>query len=258
MKNIYLMLFLCCLCTAACKKEVDAPTPPVSEFYLGDPSLSSYVVNEATTIVPLNNSTDAVSYLWDLGNGATSTERTPSIYFGKGGEYTVSLTVTKADGTTSTSKREVKVLTPVVRSIIINDINKWVGLGSSTLDKFNGGDVWVEVYKVDNKGSYSQLSNGAFNYPLHFKSEVIKNLSADLSQSIVLAVPENANLTEKLSRVVDFRYVFSLFVKDTSGTHLLFSSEYTGSSFMPGDSNFDFNWTSTFNNTKVTIPCRFQ
>jgi hypothetical protein len=220
MKNIYLMLLLCSLCTAACKKEVDAPTPPVSDFYLGDPSLSSYVFREGTTIVPLNNSTDLVSYLWDLGNGLTSKEKTPVIYFGKGGEYTISLRVTKADGTTSTRKRKVKVLTPVVQSIIIKNIDKWAGLGSSTLDKFNGGDVWVEVYKVDNNVAYEWLDNGN-KYPLHFKSEVSKNLPADISQPIVLAVPENANLSEKLSSVADFRYIFRLFVKGYLGYPLI-------------------------------------
>ncbi|MBL7914833.1 MAG: PKD domain-containing protein [Bacteroidia bacterium] len=48
------------------------------------------------------SSTDAVSYLWDFGDGNTSTSQTPSHTYTSGGSYTVTLVVTSATGCTDT------------------------------------------------------------------------------------------------------------------------------------------------------------
>jgi PKD repeat protein len=41
-----------------------------------------------------NESINAKSYLWDFGNGQTSTEENPTVIFGNEGEYNIKLTVT--------------------------------------------------------------------------------------------------------------------------------------------------------------------
>ncbi|MBK9046013.1 MAG: PKD domain-containing protein [Bacteroidetes bacterium] len=47
-------------------------------------------------------STDAVSYIWNFGDGSTSTSQTPSHTYTTGGSYTVTLIVTSATGCTDT------------------------------------------------------------------------------------------------------------------------------------------------------------
>jgi PKD repeat protein len=52
---------------------------------------------------------DVVAWAWDLGDGATSAEQSPTHVYAAGGDYTVSLTVTDDDGSTDTLTRNVHV-----------------------------------------------------------------------------------------------------------------------------------------------------
>lgn len=56
-----------------------------------------------------NNSVGATSYLWDFGDGTTSTETSPTIQYISDGTYVVKLTVFDADGQTSVSQRPLDV-----------------------------------------------------------------------------------------------------------------------------------------------------
>jgi PKD repeat protein len=60
------------------------------------------------SVVCTNNSTSADTYLWDFGNGNTSTEANPSFDFGTTGTFTVVLTATNECG--SNSKSQVVVI----------------------------------------------------------------------------------------------------------------------------------------------------
>jgi PKD repeat protein len=58
---------------------------------------------------------EKISYLWDFGDGTTSTEPVVTHVYEKGGEYTVTLTVKDTSGLecdTSTSSQKIKVNTP--------------------------------------------------------------------------------------------------------------------------------------------------
>ncbi|SFP03335.1 F5/8 type C domain-containing protein [Amycolatopsis arida] len=83
--------------------------------YEGGPATPSPTVG-ATAVhnKPLTMAFDArrsggVSYRWDFGDGATSTEATPRHTYAAVGTYTVTLTVTYADGEVSTTSTEVTV-----------------------------------------------------------------------------------------------------------------------------------------------------
>ncbi|WP_256714362.1 PKD domain-containing protein [Microbacterium sp. RU33B] len=52
---------------------------------------------------------DVVSYLWDFGDGGTSTQATPAHNYAAGGTYSVSLTVADDDGATGTSTATIAV-----------------------------------------------------------------------------------------------------------------------------------------------------
>ncbi|HAZ04633.1 MAG: hypothetical protein A2W90_06820 [Bacteroidetes bacterium GWF2_42_66] len=79
-----ILLFL-----ASCSKD---PLPPLVEFYGKlDEYLITFKVKEA----------NVDTYLWDFGDGNTSTEKEPSHTYLKGGVYTVTLAVTGVGGETS-------------------------------------------------------------------------------------------------------------------------------------------------------------
>lgn len=52
---------------------------------------------------------DAVSYVWDFGDGGTSTAPTPSHTYDRAGRYYVTVTATAADGTTNSATHPVRV-----------------------------------------------------------------------------------------------------------------------------------------------------
>ncbi|PTT02371.1 hypothetical protein DBR11_04940 [Pedobacter sp. HMWF019] len=235
MKKTYLIILASILSISACKK-IETPGPEAG-FTLGNTSQSSIIFRQGTVIIPVNNSTNAVSYLWDFGNGKTSTERTPAISFEEGGEFNISLTVKNADGQISSTQRQVKVLTPFASQITITGLDQW----KQNEFKFNGGDVWVEVYKTINPLTYQQILDRNFEFPVYFKSSV-STIPSAVSYPIVIDIPEKLSLEDKLGS--KFRLVFALYVKDTSGTHVLFTSDFVGSSFFV-DLNGGFKWTTT-------------
>lgn len=68
------------------------------------------VVNEHQTLELQNDSKNAVSYLWDFGNGDTSTEVTPNYTYPMCGYYTVKLTATDVEGNQTIYSQELPVL----------------------------------------------------------------------------------------------------------------------------------------------------
>lgn len=70
-----------------------------------------------------NTSTNAVSYLWNFGNGNTSTLQNPSNVYSQAGNYTATLTVTSASGLTSTTSKQISVVVnPVANFTIVNNV----------------------------------------------------------------------------------------------------------------------------------------
>lgn len=254
MKKYTIALFFI-LGLSACKKNNEIPSPEAG-FNFGDAKESSITVKVGTTIVPVNNSSNAVSYLWDLGNGTTSTEKTPVLSFDKGGDFKISLTVKNKDGVVSTVQKQVKVLSPQVNQIKITDLAKWTPFPFSDLTKFAGGTVWVEVYKSKNTLlTYDRILNRDFEFPDYFKSNVV-NVPADATYPVVIDVPGKLALDDKVSK--KYSFVFALYVKDASGTHLLFTSDFVGSTTVLTDFSGGFEWSSTVNNTKLSLDGVYQ
>ena len=84
---------------------------PVAAF-TGVPTSGSAPLNVEFT--DLSKGKDLVSWFWDLGDGTVSTVRNPTHTYMQPGEYTVSLTVTSADGVqdTATKLNYIKVRLP--------------------------------------------------------------------------------------------------------------------------------------------------
>jgi len=68
------------------------------------PSLGFTVEVNGLTITTTNTTTDATSYLWDFGDGQTSTETAPVHNYAADGPYVVKLTATNPNGESAGSK----------------------------------------------------------------------------------------------------------------------------------------------------------
>lgn len=109
MKKLLIVLITATVSFTACKKaQTIAPTTPEATF-------STNIVTgneplELQTIELTNNSTDNSTYLWDFGNGTTSTEKNPTVSYNLHGIYNIKLTVTNANGLSSTTNHDVTIL----------------------------------------------------------------------------------------------------------------------------------------------------
>ncbi|HQW85944.1 MAG TPA: PKD domain-containing protein, partial [Flavobacteriales bacterium] len=100
--------------TAGC-----ADTASVTVVVLPSPTADFMVDQDAAcdslTVAFTNTSVNAVSHVWDLGDGTVVTAFEPAPHFyGTPGTYTVTLTVTNADGCQDTHSHDIHVYSPPV------------------------------------------------------------------------------------------------------------------------------------------------
>ncbi|MFM7216684.1 MAG: PKD domain-containing protein [Bacteroidota bacterium] len=101
-------------CTSYDTVRVNNPQqPPAAAFTSNSPCLGSPVIFSNST----SSTSTIVQNRWDFGAGATASSANPSFTYSAAGAYTVSLTVTDANGCTSSVTRTVTVQPPPVVSI---------------------------------------------------------------------------------------------------------------------------------------------
>lgn len=97
-------------CIDSIVKNIVVKPRPVTAF-TGDPTGSCQA---PLTVNFSNTTTDAVSYLWNFGDGTTSTQLNPTKTYNNTGTYTVRLTATGLNGCTNTMVRTnyIRILPP--------------------------------------------------------------------------------------------------------------------------------------------------
>lgn len=68
------------------------------------------IVSEKNDLLLTNNSTNAISYEWDFGNGDTSRDANPNYNYKIHGNYTVTLTITDSNGYLHKTSNDILVL----------------------------------------------------------------------------------------------------------------------------------------------------
>ncbi|MEL0652112.1 PKD domain-containing protein [Algibacter sp. TI.3.09] len=87
--------------------EFIPPTGNVNNIQPNTLFTTSTSADDTMSFVFRSYSTDAASYLWDFGDGNTSTEANPDYTYTVGGEYTVTLTTKSSDGLVATDSSNV-------------------------------------------------------------------------------------------------------------------------------------------------------
>ncbi|WP_345004974.1 PKD domain-containing protein [Snuella lapsa] len=88
--KIFFILFMSLTCMQ-CDSNDEAPLLPIADF--------QFLVDGASVTFNGTVSNDTQSYLWDFGDGNTSTEEDPVYAYAAAGDYEVSLTATSPNGT---------------------------------------------------------------------------------------------------------------------------------------------------------------
>lgn len=148
-----------------------------------EPAVASFKADVSGKVASFtNNSFEGTSYLWNFGDGSTSTETSPSHTYAAGGIFTVSLAVTKGN-TVTTVQKDITVSGDMTESDLIggawkirnaaNSIFVGPGLGSpdwwqvpaNFLDgSSTGGDDWScitnDEFIFSTGGVYQYKTNG--------------------------------------------------------------------------------------------------
>jgi len=122
----------------SCKKA-----EPVAKF--------SFTVS-GKTVTFVNESTDALTYVWNFGDNATSTEQSPVHTFGDYGLYSVSLKATGEGGENTATKDVELVFTPSM--VIDGNFAKWASVptfvegagGTMTKVKISHDEKYMYIY----------------------------------------------------------------------------------------------------------------
>lgn len=233
MKPLLLVSKLLCLAmllsTSCGRKELEPSPLAVSDFTINnyDSVNGSFQAATYLGITFTNNSSNAVSYKWDFGNGSSSSEESPTIYYPKSGVYKVTLTVKNKDSVLSTSSRNITIFNRVIKQIRINDIKSFNYTVAHDLDQASG-TVWAVVRLGDNGKTYAapqNLQNETFNTPILLQTPTypINGTSFPIlynvtSKTILDYAAINTSFDQFGYKGVG--YGLELYGKDASGTYL--------------------------------------
>jgi gliding motility-associated-like protein len=136
-----------------------------------------------TTVSIVNNSQGANSYLWNFGNGATSTQFNPIYQFPAGGNYTVTLTATSPQGCMDSITNNIHIVTTPTASFIPSPNNGCGPLNVNFNNTSNGYNIssYFWNFGFPANGPFSSAQNpGAvtFQPPLLQDTNYVISLSA--------------------------------------------------------------------------------
>ncbi|MEW7278912.1 PKD domain-containing protein [Aquimarina sp. 2201CG1-2-11] len=161
--------------------------PPLSDFTATQNCLEVIFENRSTNIVN--------SYLWDFGDGQTSTEENPTHTYDTSGTYSVSLVTTNNSGNNKREKVNfITITTP--NQPVIND--QTICIGSSTTLEVTGNSDYK--WYTDPLGGTSIASGATYQSPIlttnttYYIEGIINGCATSTRTPVNIKVTENPQL----------------------------------------------------------------
>lgn len=152
-----------------------------------------------------NTSVNGVSYLWDFGDGGTSTEENPSYSYSAGGTYTVTLTATSETDDTDTTTADITVEpVPVPPSADFTFEATNLDVVFTDGSQANDGNITAYAWDFgDGTGtstmaspSYSYAAAGTYQVTLTITfDEILGETTAMISKSVSVTADPGATAT---------------------------------------------------------------
>jgi PKD repeat protein len=238
MNQRFLLFAAALLGLAACKKDGSPSLPaPVASFsVVGVAAADVVTVGTYDPIQVANQSANAASYVWTLGNDSTKTASDPGLLrYPKSGMYTLTLTAKSADGQKSSASRTVKVLDRVIKQVVV--------LGTRfentpTPHLITNPTVQAVLRLGPDRATYPMPTGTYVSYeaPVVFKTPLVPNVT-DAQFPLTFEVPGklvldfaalNAGaINLKVGGYTGVGYGLELYVQDGTGTYLASSSYQT-------------------------------
>jgi len=141
-----------------------------------------------------NSTGNPVSWQWNFGNGATSTQQSPSASYTAPGTYKVTLTVKDAAGNSSSAEKTVTVWDKPQPNFTASPAKGCIPFDVTFTDKSNPVNGTISTYSWD----FGDGSTGSGSNPVHTYNNV-------LSPTVTLTVTNSNGCTasKSLSNIVD-------------------------------------------------------
>ncbi|RYF52985.1 MAG: PKD domain-containing protein, partial [Cytophagaceae bacterium] len=252
-----LAALLCVGLFTACREQQEEEITPTSDFSytLAERELknvlSVYPVNYG--IQTINTSSDAVSYLWDFGDGNTSDQKSPSFSYAKSGNYTITLTTTSATGKQQVSVKPIRVVDQVLKKITVSQLN-WNAFGK--LPGWTGtkqADLIFEIGQRNNLGSPVAI-NTTF-----YRSEPRKN-TTNTTTAFEIPVSQKVVLNTSAITGPNGDLLINLYGNDGTANQLVYSTGGSGigmAAYFNRSTNY-YTFESNAFGTSITLECGFE
>jgi gliding motility-associated-like protein len=141
-----------------------------------------------------NSTGNPVSWQWNLGNGSTSTQQSPSASYTSPGNYKVTLTVKDAAGNTSSAEKTVTVWAKPQPNFTASPAKGCIPFDVTFTDKSNPVNGTISTYTWD----FGDGATGSGSNPVHTYNNVLK-------PTVTLTVTNSNGCTasKSLSNIVD-------------------------------------------------------
>ena len=184
-----------------------------------------------------NQSTNAISWSWDFGNGATSTLQNPSTTYITPGAYTVTLTATNANGISNTITKTAYITIynePTVDFTVDKTSGCFPAVIQFTDLSITPAGTNINLWKWDfGDGNSSNQQNPKYVYKSPGTYTVILTVSTDKGCKKVLVRPNFITVSQGV--VPSFSY------SDPSVCRAPVTINFTNNSSGPG--NLSYNWS---------------
>ncbi|MBN9384813.1 MAG: PKD domain-containing protein [Chitinophagaceae bacterium] len=150
--KITIYILACCwLCS--CKKDATPRPPDV---------LYSYTTSDDGFTITFTNQTDAASYQWDFGDGASSTDKNPVHTYPKKGKYVPTLYITTAGGVKAEGSTVIHIAKSSPIKLDDNSLSDWDAITQNVVTRGPKGGTFQKAkfdYNSDNVFFYIEMTS---------------------------------------------------------------------------------------------------
>lgn len=223
-------------------------------------ALFTYVIGSSGIVTFTNNSVNATSYLWDFGDGKTSTYDNPDHQYAKNGTYSVTLKANGAVGTNSFTQSVVitNSYQTTIRYYNYTATPITISVNGKTQTIKGAGLGLVEVPYIDFMGEPSSAAGGSA-----FTSGLTSNgtqIGAKISWTISNTFPSVAvgNLIVKLNVSSSYFFVYVTNASNLTISKLYSNFELTSQTldniFIPNDGKlYSMGYYNAYSNSNVRL-----
>jgi gliding motility-associated-like protein len=141
-----------------------------------------------------NSTGNPVSWQWNLGNGATSTQQSPSASYTKPGTYKVTLTVKDAAGNTSSAEKSVTVWAKPLPDFTASPAKGCIPFDVTFKDKSNPVSGTISTYTWD----FGDGATGSGSSPVHTYNNVLQ-----ATVTLTVTTSNGCTASKQISNIVD-------------------------------------------------------